>query len=70
MLVKCDITNFKLLENIFTSHKIDKIIHLAARAGVRPSIDEPVLYFNVNINGTLNLLELSRLNKIKTDAPR
>ena len=39
---------------------IDTIIHIAARAGVRPSISQPVLYYDVNVNGTLQLLELAR----------
>lgn len=38
----------------------DSVIHLAARAGVRPSIEQPSLYEQVNVSGTLNLLELSR----------
>jgi UDP-glucuronate 4-epimerase len=50
---------------VFSQLPIDKIVHLAARAGVRPSIQEPLLYEEVNIKGTLNLLEISRENKIK-----
>jgi UDP-glucuronate 4-epimerase len=41
------------------------IVHLAARAGVRPSLSEPELYAETNINGTLNLLELARENNIR-----
>jgi UDP-glucuronate 4-epimerase len=65
-LEKIDITNFKELEAVFRKYSIKKIIHLAARAGVRPSIKQPMLYFNVNVKGTQNLLELSRINNIKT----
>ncbi len=39
---------------------VDTIVHIAARAGVRPSIEEPLLYYDVNVNGTLRLLELAR----------
>ena len=45
--------------------EVDTIIHLAARAGVRPSIHEPVLYQDVNVGGTLALLELSRKRRIR-----
>jgi UDP-glucuronate 4-epimerase len=43
---------------------IDTVIHIAARAGVRPSIEQPVLYYDVNVNGTLRLLELARERNI------
>ena len=43
----------------------DCIVHLAARAGVRPSLKEPRLYVETNINGTLNLLELARAHGVK-----
>lgn len=64
-LFRSDITNFFSMENIFKKEKPDKIIHLAARAGVRPSIQNPLLYTRVNVDGTVNLLELSRQYKIK-----
>ena len=60
-----DITDKQFLEKIFTENKIDKIIHLAAMVGVRPSIIDPSLYESVNIGGTLNLLELARKHSIK-----
>ena len=53
-----DIRDIVFLTGIFSSYKIDGIIHLAAMAGVRPSIIDPLLYNDVNIRGTLNLLEL------------
>ena len=59
-LIEGDIRNKEDLERIFRSHNIDKIVHLAARAGVRPSIQDPLLYQEVNIKGTINLLELTR----------
>jgi UDP-glucuronate 4-epimerase len=64
-LLEGDIRDLPLLKGVFSQYPIDKIVHLAARAGVRPSIQEPLLYEDVNIKGTLNLLEISRENKIK-----
>ncbi|MCH8330810.1 MAG: GDP-mannose 4,6-dehydratase [Bacteroidetes bacterium] len=63
-LVEGDIRNVKNLEECF-SKDIDLVIHLAARAGVRPSIEQPILYYDVNINGTLNLLETMRKHECK-----
>lgn len=48
-----------------TLPEVDTIIHLAARAGVRPSIQEPALYHDVNVGGTLALLELARKRGIR-----
>lgn len=64
-LFRIDITNYKELESVFMKRNFDLIIHLAAMAGVRPSIENPQLYFSVNINGTVNLLELCRIYNIK-----
>ncbi|KIA90249.1 GDP-mannose 4,6-dehydratase [Kaistella jeonii] len=55
-----DIRDKEGLEKIFTKHKVDVIIHLAALAGVRPSIERPMDYQEVNIKGTMNLWELCR----------
>lgn len=52
------------LEKIFTKHKVDCIIHLAALAGVRPSIEKPLEYAEVNITGTMNLWEICKSNTI------
>ena len=60
-----DIRNKEGLEKIFQKHKIDVVIHLAALAGVRPSIERPQDYESVNIKGTMNLWELCRDFKIK-----
>ena len=64
-LYRGDIRNFKFLEKIFKKEKLDKIIHLAAMAGVRNSIKNPFIYADVNIMGSLNLLELAIKYKIK-----
>lgn len=63
-LEKTDISDFKKLSSIFKKYNVDKIIHLAARAGVRPSLENPFIYEETNIKGTLNLLELARQHKI------
>ncbi|MBF8457877.1 GDP-mannose 4,6-dehydratase [Kaistella sp. G5-32] len=55
-----DIRDKEGLKKIFAKHKVDVIIHLAALAGVRPSIERPMDYQEVNIKGTLNLWELCR----------
>jgi len=64
-LYKGDIRNTKLLSRIFETEKIDKIVHLAALAGVRNSLLKPIEYEKVNINGTLNLLEFAQRYHIK-----
>jgi UDP-glucuronate 4-epimerase len=60
-----DLTNRPALEEIFSSVKFDQVIHLAARAGVRPSLEEPALYQRVNVEGTVNLLEIARKRAVK-----
>jgi UDP-glucuronate 4-epimerase len=64
-LVEADIRDADALAAMFDATKFDVIVHLAARAGVRPSLSEPKLYAETNINGTLNLLELAREHDIK-----
>jgi UDP-glucuronate 4-epimerase len=64
-LYRGDIRDAKLVEKIFKKEKIDKIIHLAAMAGVRNSLRDPKLYFDVNVMGSLNLLEAAVKYKIK-----
>jgi len=56
-LYRSDICSLDQMEEIFSKNSIDMVIHLAARAGVRPSIEKPFLYEKVNILGTMNLLE-------------
>ncbi|MCK5122948.1 MAG: GDP-mannose 4,6-dehydratase [Candidatus Pacebacteria bacterium] len=63
-LYREDIRNFEVLSKIFERERIDKIVHLAAMAGVRNSIRCPSLYTEVNIPGTVNLLELAKKYKI------
>jgi len=58
VLVEGDIRDKNILREIFTNNKVDMVIHLAAKAGVRPSIDYPEVYYDVNLIGTLNLLEV------------
>ncbi|OGO77169.1 MAG: epimerase [Clostridiales bacterium GWB2_37_7] len=64
-LVEGDIRDENLLDHIFTTFKIDTVVHIAALAGVRKSIDNPLEYVDVDIKGTVNLLEYSRRYKIK-----
>ncbi len=61
---KIDITNFKKLNNYVKKNKIEKIVHLAAQAGVRYSFTKPRVYFKSNLLGFFNILEVSRLNNI------
>jgi UDP-glucuronate 4-epimerase len=52
-----DIRDRKLLERLFETHSFEAVIHLAAMAGVRISVEDPWLYYDVNLTGTLNLLD-------------
>lgn len=63
-LYEGDIRDAKLVENIFEEEKIEKVVHLAAMAGVRNSLDDPITYADINVNGTLVLLEAARKRKI------
>jgi len=64
-LVEGDIRNPVLAEKVFREGQFDMVVHLAAKAGVRPSIQDPAGYVNVNINGTVILLEAARAAGIK-----
>lgn len=57
LLYRIDIRDYLAVNNVFESNKIDCVIHLAAMAGVRPSIENPTLYQEVNCLGTQNILE-------------
>ncbi len=59
-LVEGDILRWRLLSSLFQNESFDVVVHLAARAGVRPSIRSPKLYQKVNVEGTVNLLELAK----------
>ena len=63
--VHADITNRGEVDEIFGSMAFDQIIHLAARAGVRPSLENPALYQRVNVEGTVNVLEAARERGVK-----
>ena len=62
---KIDIENKKSLDKIFKNNKISAVINLAARAGVRYSMENPFVYVSTNTMGTLNLLDLCKEYKIK-----
>ena len=59
-LVEDDIRNDELIGKLLRDFKPNSIVHLAARAGVRPSLEQPALYADVNVNGTTILLEAAR----------
>ncbi|HKY32805.1 MAG TPA: NAD-dependent epimerase/dehydratase family protein [Candidatus Polarisedimenticolia bacterium] len=59
-LVEGDLRDRATLEALFQAHRPDAVVHLAARAGVRPSIEDPLLYDDVNVKGTALLLEACR----------
>ncbi|MDQ3040969.1 MAG: GDP-mannose 4,6-dehydratase, partial [Acidobacteriota bacterium] len=64
-LFEANISDENALRKIFAENDFDVIAHLAARAGVRPSLVQPKLYAETNINGTLNLLDLAREFNVK-----
>lgn len=64
-LFEADIRDKSALSPIFSDNKFASIVHLAARAGVRPSLSQPQLYVETNINGTMNLLELAREHGVR-----
>lgn len=64
-LHEVDIRDRLALKEVAAGKRFDCIVHLAARAGVRPSLTQPLLYSETNINGTLNLLELAREHNVK-----
>jgi len=64
-IIAGDIRNSVFLTSVFYQNNIRWVVHLAARAGVRPSLRQPLLYQDVNIGGTINLLELSHEFNVK-----
>lgn len=64
-LYRSDIRDINKMDEIFQTEKPEVIVHLAAMAGVRPSIENPLLYQSVNNEGTMNLLEMSKKHHIK-----
>ncbi|HEX4664955.1 MAG TPA: GDP-mannose 4,6-dehydratase, partial [Chthoniobacterales bacterium] len=57
---QADLCDARAVNEVFHREKFETIIHLAARAGVRPSIGQPQLYYDTNVGGTLHLLEAAR----------
>ena len=60
-----DITDRRAVDELFVESHFDQVIHLAARAGVRPSLIDPALYQRVNVEGTVNVLEAARARGVK-----
>lgn len=67
--VEGDVRDRALLAGLFEEQRFDAIVHLAAMAGVRASIADPALYFDVNLNGTLVLLDAAVERLARTPAP-
>src|SRR5690606_33896375 len=61
-LIEGDFRNRALLEDIFSNNSFQAVAHLGAMAGIRASVADPWLYYDVNLTGTLNLLEAARLH--------
>ena len=64
-LVSGNISDIKDIQKAFIVNPVDAVVHLAAQAGVRPSIQNSQLHFNVNVLGTINILELCKDYKVK-----
>jgi nucleoside-diphosphate-sugar epimerase len=62
---RLDIEQLAALEPLFAQHRFDAVLNLAARAGVRYSLENPFVYLTTNAHGTLNLLELMRRHGVK-----
>ena len=62
---RVDLRDGAAVRNLFHREKVDAIAHLAARAGVRPSIQHPQLYYDTNVSGTLHLLEAARVTGVE-----
>src|SRR5207302_1105830 len=60
-----DLRDSASVRNLFHAEKFEAIAHLAARAGVRPSIQHPQLYYDTNVNGTLHLLDAARVTGVE-----
>src|SRR6266545_1534651 len=59
-LIEADFRDLAVLEQVFATHRPGRVAHIGAMAGPRPSVERPLLYEEVNVRGTVNLLELSR----------
>ncbi|EEF58963.1 SDR family NAD(P)-dependent oxidoreductase [Pedosphaera parvula] len=60
-----ELSDARIVGNVFKEVQFDQVIHLAARAGVRPSLDEPEFFQQVNVEGTVNILEAARRHGVK-----
>ena len=60
-----DLTNFKEIEKVFNKHKPQRVIHMAAQAGVRYSLENPMSYINSNLVGFANILESCKNNYVE-----
>ena len=60
-----DLRDSAAVRNVFHREKFETIVHLAARAGVRPSIQYPQLYYDTNVSGTLHLLDAARVTGVE-----
>src|SRR6516162_1640498 len=60
-----DLRDGNAVAKVFRNERLDAIFHLAARAGVRPSIQQPQLYYDTNASGTLHLLEGARTSRVE-----
>lgn len=65
VLEEGDIRNQEFLKKVFSRYPIKTVVHLAAMAGVRPSLKNPALYQEVNIQGTMNILEMMKAFEVK-----
>lgn len=65
VLIEGDVRDASLLSRVFSENRIKVVVHLAARAGVRPSLEQPVIYQDNNVRGTVTLLEMSRVQGVK-----
>lgn len=64
-VVQIDITDYNSTAQVFEEFNFERVFHLAALADIVPSIEKPLKYFQNNVDGTANVLELSRVNKVK-----
>lgn len=64
-LYRGDIADAEAVTRVFAENDFDLIVHLAAKAGVRPSIEDPCGYYQTNVNGTLNIFESARKQGVK-----
>lgn len=64
-LIEGDIRDIALVDSLFAGAGITRVAHMAAMAGVRASVQQPRLYFDVNLTGTLNLLEAAQRAKVQ-----